>query len=252
MTSIHSIMKINNSLMLILAFAFIPFDSALALSTDRDQAAQIEADETEIDFKTGTRVLTNNVLVIQGTLRLKADKLVAKYDSQGQLINATANGSLARFKQRPDGEPNDVEGWGKTITIDYPKNTLTLTGQASLRQGASTARGNKIVYNMATDKLKIIGDKTRRGIETAGKDGKKVPKRTIKDPFADDEKAPPAASNSAKKSNNTKSTTDNSDNSDSTNSEPNQKSQPSVEPVKSGRSRLILQPRKKNQQNDKK
>jgi len=70
---------------------------SFALKSDRDQPAQIEADETEIDFKTGIRTLTRNVIVIQGTLRIKADKLVATYDKKGQLVKAVANGSLARF-----------------------------------------------------------------------------------------------------------------------------------------------------------
>ena len=83
-----------------------------ALSSDKDQPAQIEADETEVDFKTGVRTLTSNVLVIQGTLRIKADKLVANYKGS-ELITAVADGSLARFKQRPDGQPNDVEGSAK-------------------------------------------------------------------------------------------------------------------------------------------
>lgn len=208
--------------------------SAFALPSDREQPAQIEADETEIDFKTGTRILTSNVLVIQGTLRLKADKLVANYNKEGELVKAVADGSLARFKQRPEGEPNDVEGWGKKIIIDYPTNTLTLIGKAALNQGGSTARGDTIVYNMATDKLQIKGGSS---FDSTGKDGKIAPQRKIKDPFADDVKDAPKAT--TKKPNST--TPDNNSDTD----------QPEVEPVKSGRSRLILQPRKKTDNTEK-
>jgi lipopolysaccharide export system protein LptA len=203
-------------------------NDALALSTDREKPAQIEADETEIDFKTGTRILTNNVIVIQGTLRLKADKLVANY-KKGELVTAVADGSLARFKQRPDGEVDDVEGWGKKISIDYPTNTLTLLGKASLKQGGTTARGNEIVYNMSTNKLKIKGG---RGISKTGKDGSSVSKKKLQDPFADDNKKGPDAAAPNKSKTDVKS------------------SEPEVEAVKSGRSRLILQPRKKTDKKD--
>jgi len=64
------------------------------------------------------------------------------YNKKGDLSKATAWGSLARFKQRPDNKPDDVEGWGKKMIVDYSTNTLTLIGSAALKQGGSTARGN--------------------------------------------------------------------------------------------------------------
>lgn len=222
-------LTISHSLLIGLIATLSYSTQAIALSSDRDQPAQIEADDTEINFKTGVRTLTNNVLIVQGTLRVKADKLVATYDKQGELVKAIADGSLARFKQRPDDKPDDVEGWAKKILVDYPANTITLTGKASLKQGASTAEGDKIVYNMATDKLRIIGDSK---IGTVGKDGARPPKRKIKDPFEDDDQGPAAAPKSAKSAAN-----------DKTNTE--QVAEPTVAPAKAGRSRLILAPKKK-------
>lgn len=209
--------------------------AAMALSSDRDQPAQIEADNTEIDFRTGVRTLTNNVLVVQGTLRVKADKLVATYNKQGDLVKAVADGSLARFKQRPDDQPDDVEGWAKKILVDYPTNTITLIGKAALKQGASTANGNKIVYNMATDKLQILGGSN---VNTVGKNGAK-PKRKIEDPFKDDAPSPNSGSATAKAAKSTKNTS-----SDTTGDTEPAVAEPA--PAKSGRSRLILQPKKKD------
>jgi len=197
----------------------------MALKSDRDQPANIEADNTEIDFKTGVRTLTNNVLVEQGSLRLKADKLVAKYTKKGDLEKATAWGSLARFKQRQDGQPDDVQGWGKKMVVNYTDNTLTLIGSAALEQGGTTARGDTIVYNMSTEKLRIIGDSN---IKTEGKNGK--PKRTIKDPFTD----APSTVNTSTVSNLEQ-------------TERLQQAQDDTEsiitPAPSGRSRLIIQPK---------
>lgn len=229
-------MKLNSALsVLILSLALS--SQAFALKTDRDQPAQLEADETEIDFKTGVRILTANVLVVQGTLRVKADKLVATYDKGGQLKKAIADGSLARFKQRPDGKPDDVEGQAKKIVVDYATNELTLIGKAALKQGASTARGEKIVYNMATDKLKIMGDSTAI---VAGKDGKTAPKRKIKDSFKDDFNDLGDAEEVSEKTESGKTDTKKGDKKTKS-----AKARPTVEPVKAGRSRLILQPKKK-------
>ena len=66
-------------------------------------------------------------------------------------------GSFARFKQRPDDKPNDVEGWANKIVVNQKTNMLTLTGQAALRQGGDTVRGDEIIYNMSTDTLKVRG-----------------------------------------------------------------------------------------------
>ena len=110
-------------------------NNAFALKSDRDQPAAIEADNTEIDFKSGVHTLTDNVLFVQGSLRLKADKLVAVKNKKGDLEKATAWGSLARVKLRPDGESNDIEGWGKKMVVDQSKNTVTLLEISAANHG---------------------------------------------------------------------------------------------------------------------
>ena len=168
-------------------------NSVFALKSDRDQPAEIEADNTEIDFKSGVHTLTDNVLFVQGTLRLKADKLVAVRNKKGDLEKATGWGSLARVKLRPDNEPHDVEGWGKKMVVDNAKNTVTLIGNASLKQGDRTARGDTIVYNLSTDKLRIIGNsKAKAGSLSKVSEEKeeKSPVRTIVDTFSDDNQGP--------------------------------------------------------------
>lgn len=218
---------------LIYVFVSIASMQAMALKSDRDQPAEIEADDIEFDFPKGIRTYTNNVLVIQGTLRLKADKLVGIY-KDGELVEATAWGSLARFKQRPDDKPDDVEGWAKKIVVDQKANTLTLIGKAALKQGLDTARGETIIYNMATDKLQIKGSAKLAG---GGKPGTTKPKRTIEDPFKDNAQGPEEVAPSATSSTN------------AANNDTN-----AATPTSSGRSRLIIRPKsdKKTKASDKK
>lgn len=238
--------------------------SVMALSTDRDQPAEIEADDVELDFAKGTRTFTNNVLVIQGTLRIQADKVHAVYDGEN-LKSATAWGSLARFKQRPDGKPNDVEGWGKKIIVDQKANTLTLVGQAALKQGADTARGDTIIYNMANDTLKLKGGAK---IGATDSQGKGVSKTTRDDPFGDKQakidrqekaekdratKVKRAAKREAKDLGQEAPTKEELDALVEADKEKNPIKEEEVEqaapenrpePVKAGRSRLIIQPKK--------
>lgn len=204
--------------------------NALALKSDRDQPADIEADDTTIDFRSGQRTFIGNVLVIQGSLRIKADKVVANYQD-GQLINATAWGQLARFKSRPDGKPDDVEGLAKKIFVNQQANTLTLTTNATLQQGANTARGQEIVYNMANDTLKIKGGSK---LGAGGNTGKARPNRKLEDPFKDDPAPMPTTAQKATKNDTTGDKVDAND---------TNQSKPSIEAAPAGRSRLIIQPK---------
>lgn len=175
-------------------FAALIFSSiSYALSTDRNQPADIDADDVEINFKTGERTFTGNVRVIQGTLRIKANKIVANY-KEGELMDATAYGSPAKFRQRPDGKPNDVEGEGKIIYINEKNNTLTLKNNASLKQGFDTARGQSIFYNMANDTLKV------KGGAGLGSGKKKATKKQADDVFFKDK---PTAKNDNSNTNST-------------------------------------------------
>jgi len=250
---------ISVTLRSLLVVSFMLSSSAHALSSDRDQPADIEADEVEFDLKKGTRLFVGNVIVIQGTLRLKADRLLGVYKN-GTLETATAWGSLARFKQRPDGKQHDVEGWAKKIVVNETQNTLTLIGKASLKQNQDIARGQTIVYNMATDTLKVKGGAKMKG---AGKDGSTTPERKLEDPFKDGNQGPPARKiqQKKKKKKSKKATKDDKDLAESNDegegsaesdensevaSEAEEEQEEAVqqlEPVKAGRSRLILQPK---------
>jgi len=219
---------------LLFMMAILP---AYALSTDRDQPADIEADDIEFDLKNGTRTFTNNVLAVQGTLRIKADKVFAVY-KKGEVDTATAWGSLARFKQRPDDKPYDVEGWAQKIIVNQAKNTLTLIGKAALKQGPDTARGDTIVYNMANDTLQLKGS---AGVGLAGTSKAQPAKRKIKDDFADDgqNQGPPPVITAQHKSNDKNKSNDGEQDS----AEVEEQQTPTPVPTRSGRSRLILQPK---------
>ncbi len=215
--------------------------NAIALKSDREKPADIEADDTTIDFRSGQRTFVGNVLVVQGSLRIKADKVVANY-KDGQLLNATAWGQLARFKSRPDDKPDDVEGRAKKIFVNQQNNTLTLTTSAVLQQGANTARGQEIIYNMANDTLKIKGGSK---LGAGGNTGKARPNRKLEDPFKDDP-IPTAKTQAKPSATNTNSKT-------AVQKDTPAVSEPVLEaaPTPSGRSRLIIQPKPKKKAEEK-
>jgi lipopolysaccharide export system protein LptA len=128
-----------------------------ALESDRDQPATIDADSVEIDFSSGKRIYDGNVKLRQGTIKLDADRLEV-YFKNDQLEKAIAQGNPAKFRQRPDGKTTDTVGQAVYIHIDEVNNIITLTNKAQVNQGTFAVNGKTIVYNMATDKMKVIGD----------------------------------------------------------------------------------------------
>ena len=224
---------------IIILFGLLLTTQASALSTDRDQPAEIEADDIEFNFKNGTRTYLVNVLVVQGTLRLKADKVIALYENN-DLAKATAWGSLARFKQRPDGKEFDTEGWAKKIIVDQKQNTITLIGKASVKQGANTAYGETIVYNMANDTMRMKGGAK---VGAAGKDGTAPQKRTLDDPFKDNAQGPAPLARKKQKKNKQKKNKDGDDEDENEDSNDEETEEVEIEPVRAGRSRLIIQPK---------
>ena len=165
---------------------FIP--NSYALKTDRDQPADIAADEVLIDTKTGKRTFIGDVRFVQGTLKVKGDRVDAIYKN-GKLVEAIAYGKPAAFQQRPDGKPNDVEGRGFTIVLNQADNLLTLKKKASLKQGPDVAKGTVIIYNMADDTLKVKGG-TSQAQGSTGKRDKKAPPKTQTDPFFNEKPKP--------------------------------------------------------------
>ena len=147
--------KYIQALILAMLTSFIAIN-VNALSTDREQPAVISADDVEFDFSTGVRIYRGNVKLDQGTMKLRADKLIVEYKND-ILQRATAFGNPATFQQRPDGKPSDMIGKGKKLELDEVNNIVTITENAFIDNGEGTATGNIITYDINTDKMKIIG-----------------------------------------------------------------------------------------------
>ncbi|MFT7526897.1 MAG: hypothetical protein ACI9LY_002049, partial [Arenicella sp.] len=108
--------------------------------------------------------------------------------------------------------------------------------------------GETIVYNMATDKMKISGGSR---VQAAGKDGQ-APERELKDPFKGDNQGPTSATAAEQQPKATTTVAEGASNKHSSASEPTQEEavidevldqEPAPAPTKSGRSRLIIQPK---------
>ncbi len=130
--------------------------AALALKSDRDQPATVDAEEVDMDFKTGVRTYRGKVFIKQGSTEIYADKVVTEYVDD-KLDKATAWGNPAVFKTLPDGQEEIVTGKGQRLEFDNANRVVTMYDNAVIEQHQNSVTGDVIAYNLTTEQLKIRG-----------------------------------------------------------------------------------------------
>lgn len=133
--------------------------SLLALTSDFEQAIDVKADRSEYDEKAGHQSLSGNVLITQGTMKIKADNIIVKLDSQNRLSVIEGTGSPIVFEQK--NEKGDlVRGTCSNIRYDAAKGLLTLSGTATLTEPKQRLKSEKIVFNAITQTVVAEGGKS--------------------------------------------------------------------------------------------
>ncbi len=129
---------------------------AQALKPDREQPIHLEADSGTFDDAKKTAVFTGNVVLTQGTLTIRADRLVVTQSADG-FQRGVAYGDPASFRQRRTGTDEWIEGWAKRMEYDSRTETLELFEDARMRRGQDEVRGNYISYNAQTELFRVLG-----------------------------------------------------------------------------------------------
>lgn len=140
-------------LMSLLAVLSLP---ALAEKADREKPVHLEADNVTLDDIKKLSVFEGNVLLIQGTLMLRADHVEAKQNGEG-LQNISARGKPVSFRQKRDGVDEYIEGFASQMEYDNVQSILRLIGDARLRKAGDEIRGSQITYDAKTEFYKVIG-----------------------------------------------------------------------------------------------
>jgi lipopolysaccharide export system protein LptA len=156
-----------------LVFFSILFSAgASAERADRDKPIHLEADRATVedykrrgDFRTS--IFTGNVVLTQGTLIIRADKIIMKEDSVGYRY-ATAHGNLVSFRQKRDGVDEYVEAWGKRVEYDDKTDKIELFGNARLKRGDDEVEGDYISYDITRDFFQVIGQFQQENDKSSG------------------------------------------------------------------------------------
>jgi len=140
--------------------AFIAFmlpQLVSALESDRTQPIEVNADQATLDDKKGLATYRGKVILTQGSLTIKADKLTIKATPNGQIDEVIASGNLAEFTQTPEPNKDPVHAKAKRINYLVTANKMILTGSASIVQNKNLFQGNIITYDIKHQKLTASG-----------------------------------------------------------------------------------------------
>jgi len=143
---------------------------ALAEKADREKPINLEADRVSIDDAKQTALFEGNVLLTQGTMQIRGDRMEVRQDKEGFKFGTTW-GDLAYFRQKRDGYDEYIEGWAERIEYDGRAETMQMFNRAQMKRGQDEVRGSYISYDARTEFFKVTGggDGTTRSGKPEGR-----------------------------------------------------------------------------------
>jgi lipopolysaccharide export system protein LptA len=150
--------KLSLLLCLLATTLLIAAPWAHAEKADKGKPINLESDTATVDDAKKISIYEGNVILNQGTLQIRADKLVITEDAEG-FQYGTAYGNLASFKQKREGYDEYIEGFALRIEYDQKKDLVQLFNQAFMKRGGDEAHGNYISYDGKTEFFQVIGGK---------------------------------------------------------------------------------------------
>ena len=130
--------------------AIVPARTVHANSEDKKQPINYSANTGDVNYQTKVGNLSGNVVITQGTMTIRADRIVFKQNPDNS-VSATAYGNPITFRQKRDGIDEYFEGYAQRAEYDGEKELLELYDRALLKRGQDEIRSNYISYNTRTE-----------------------------------------------------------------------------------------------------
>ena len=130
-----------------------------------DQPVNYAADRIELQDKQQRVVLSGNVVVDQGDLRLTAARTTVAYTNDGglkiQRIDATGGVVVTRGNERASGSAG---------VYDFNRRVIVLAGGVALRRGSDTLNGGRLTMDLKSGISTVDGGGGRApGATTSGR-----------------------------------------------------------------------------------
>ena len=128
------------------------------------------ADRIELQDRQNRVVLSGNVDIAQGDLRVQAARTLVNYSDAGSLsiqrITATGGVQVTRGNERASGD---------VAVYDFNRRIITMAGNVRLRRGSDTLNGGRLVIDLRTGISSVDGSASGSSSatgESTGSDGR--------------------------------------------------------------------------------
>jgi lipopolysaccharide export system protein LptA len=147
-------MRHSNYLSTILGVCLIlNSELAGALSSDSDQAIQIEADRVDIDEGQGVATYRGDVVVTQGSIRITAETVTIT-GTRNKAEKIVADGAPVTFRQTMDDDKGVVRAEALRAEYFADQDVLVLLNRARVWEGTREFQSDRIEYNRVKGTLK--------------------------------------------------------------------------------------------------
>jgi lipopolysaccharide export system protein LptA len=119
----------------------------MAAEEPRRAPVNLRADRIELDQRTGASRYRGHVVLVQGTLKLTAERAEASAPG-GVIRQITAWGNPATFREQLENGQGVIEGEAKQLDYDAVQRSVVLTGAVELRRADDRIRAARLQYNL--------------------------------------------------------------------------------------------------------
>lgn len=144
---------------------------------DRDKPVNIEADRMNADDAKKTATFDGHVILSQGTMLIRAERIVVRQDNEGfQFGTATAApGALATFRQKREGFDEYIEAQAERIEYDGRADRIEFFNRARMKRGAGDdVCGNYISYDSRSEFFSVNSGRQPAGTAAAAQGSSRV------------------------------------------------------------------------------
>ncbi len=122
---------------------------AAAEKADHEKPIRYSANSLDGNEAEQSVLLAGKVEIVQGTIVLKADRVVLRQQADGS-YNVSATGKPVTFRQKMDNSEEFVDAQAQRIEYLGAKDLVELYDQGWIKRGKDELRGNFLTYNSAS------------------------------------------------------------------------------------------------------
>ncbi|WP_444936487.1 lipopolysaccharide transport periplasmic protein LptA [Microbulbifer sp. JMSA004] len=124
-----------------------------ALPDDRTQRISVGSESMSADRANNLVVYSDNVVITQGSLQIRADRVEVYFTASDEISRVIAVGRPAHFQQKILESEEPVKAHAERIEYVISSEELQLTGQAYIDRDGNTLTAEKIDYDLATEQM---------------------------------------------------------------------------------------------------